>query len=156
MRLFISLINHSSILCLQFLTFGIERQYRRNKENYRRWLRYYSKDYEDGLTLLHLASPEGHHEDVQVLLSHGAKTSIADKQLDIPIHRAARNGHKKVVSMFFEAGTCLDIPGHNNMTALHPSAFHGHKECCELLISYSADVDARTQVNIYVLKPCFA
>lgn len=59
---------------------------------------------QEGLRVLHVASMQGHHAVVQVLLSKGASVDTGDAYGDTPLHYACFCGHVKAVRALINAG----------------------------------------------------
>ena len=53
---------------------------------------------------LHMASLNGHTENVRILLEFGAKPRSRNRWKETPLHKAALNGHLEIVRLLIEAG----------------------------------------------------
>jgi tyrosine-protein kinase len=102
---------------------------------------------EDGSTPLHLAAEKGDPELVEVLLKHGADTSIRDSTGTTALHVAVRSDFAHIVRLLVEVGRA-DVQERNSSTgwvALHEAAFRGHLESARMLIFLNAPIQPRTQ-----------
>ena len=98
--------------------------------------------YEDGVTLLHVASAHGHVEVVNILIQAGGEVNsqiqdfaswggkIFGRYLEIgstPLHLASKNGHVEVISALLAAGADKTIKNEGGKTP-HDLA-RRHQDC---------------------------
>ena len=96
---------------------------------------------DNGYTLLHRASQEGHVELVGGLLDRGASISAKDRGGRDALFYACRYGHLAVATLLLDRGADPNTSIYN-LTALGLAAGHDHHDLCLLLLSRSADLMA--------------
>lgn len=79
-------------------------------------------------------------EQVELLLSHGAKINAQDKEGRTPLFWSVWGGREEVVRALLERGALVDIPNKNGATPLHRAAQAG---LVEALLACGADVNVR-------------
>uniref|UniRef100_A0A3Q1GYS7 Transient receptor potential cation channel, subfamily A, member 1b n=1 Tax=Acanthochromis polyacanthus TaxID=80966 RepID=A0A3Q1GYS7_9TELE len=95
---------------------------------------------ERGLTPLHLASKEGHHKVVQLLLRKGALFH-SDYKGWTCLHHAASEGYTRTMDILLSANLkLLDKTDEDGNTALHFAARGGHVAAVRLLLIRGADI----------------
>ncbi|KAM3458266.1 hypothetical protein MY3296_000472 [Beauveria thailandica] len=72
---------------------------------------------EEGLSLLHLAVPNGHHDAVRYLIDRDSDTNVVDKKGRTALMEAALWGHATLVKMLLEAGADKNKEDKRGMTA---------------------------------------
>ncbi|KAM0743566.1 hypothetical protein ACQRIT_001825 [Beauveria bassiana] len=72
---------------------------------------------EKGLSLLHLAVPNGHQDAVRCLIARGSDTNVVDNKGRTPLMEAALWGHPVLVEMLLEAGADKNKKDKRGMTA---------------------------------------
>ena len=83
--------------------------------------------YEDGVTLLHVASAHGHVEVVNILIQAGGEVNSQTQKLaklsgqtltsgSTPLHFASRKGHVKVITALLAAGADKTIKNKRGQT----------------------------------------
>jgi ankyrin repeat protein len=92
-----------------------------------------------GDTLLMLASYHGHHDAVQVLLSHGADPLIANDNGQLPIAGAAFKGDLAMIRLLLEHGVPVDAAADDGRTALMLAAMFNRSEIVDYLLAQGAD-----------------
>ena len=129
-------------------------------------------DYEDGLTLFHVASQLGRTEIVKTLVNEGAKIKLEGRighgsgprgrrRLQA-IHLAAGNGKTETVEALIKLkadvnstaevtidgypGEDTEYPGYDS--AIHFAADYGHADTVEVLVRLKADVSAKARYDI--------
>ena len=68
---------------------------------------------------------------------------------EVSITEAARQGDAKAVKSLLDGGADVNAAQGDGMTALHWAAERGHAEVANLLLSSSADVEAKTRIGSY-------
>jgi len=71
-----------------------------------------------GVTPLHEAAANGHHEVSQLLFTQGADVDAQDKWKETPLHFAAAYGHPEVTMVLIAAGADLTIRSDYGYTPL--------------------------------------
>ena len=97
-----------------------------------------------GYSPLYLASSNGHLEVVQYLVEQGASLDKASNYGETPLAIAADNGCLEVVRYLLEQGADRDKASTFGWTPLHHAAY-SRLEIAMLLMSYGADLNARTK-----------
>jgi cytohesin len=132
-----------------------------------------------GVTPLYCAADHGFKELVELLLNKGANVNAKDVLGRTPLYVAAKEGHKDVVGLLlahnaeyniFDAAECGDVDRvkallkenpdlassksdrFSGQTPLFRAALFGHKDTVELLLTYKADVNARTSSGLTPLN----
>lgn len=77
-----------------------------------------TRDPDTGETLLYVASSEGDHESVRVLLAHGADATLTSRELSTPLHAAAGGSYFLVAEALLEAGADIHAVDSEGMTPL--------------------------------------
>ncbi len=108
----------------------------------------FSVDAQDkkGWTPLHMASAEGHLEEVECLVKHGAKVDLVTNLKSTPLHVASSYGHLPLVDHLLsqpDGKSLINMQDANGWTALHCAAYHGHKEIVALLKGKGVDIRVR-------------
>jgi hypothetical protein len=97
---------------------------------------------DDGWTALMEAAGAGHTSVVEVLLAHGADTSLSDEAGLGVVWVAAQQGHAAVVGQLLAAGAAPEQPrGSDGATPLSIAAQKGHRAVVDVLLSADS-VDA--------------
>ncbi|KAK6181313.1 hypothetical protein SNE40_009194 [Patella caerulea] len=96
-----------------------------------------------GCTALRLAATCGHADCVDILLSHGAKTDIADIKGQTPLFVSVKNGHIKCVETLLRHGANPEGDDDVVYSPLYIAAMNGYNEILQLLIKYGADLSQR-------------
>lgn len=100
----------------------------------------YSED-DDGWSLLHWASQEGHTDIIKLLVENGADVDAKFLRNITPLFNATGEGNLSVVTTLLQLGADVNSNGRNG-TALHNAVVYGYKEIAKLLIVSGADVNA--------------
>lgn len=96
-----------------------------------------------GFTPLIMASQEGHHHVVAMLIEHGARlTAAASGDKATALMMAAQNGYVIITKLLIDAGAELDASNKYGATALQLAADGGYIGVVEILITAGAKVDA--------------
>ena len=98
-----------------------------------------------GYTPLFWVSWTGHLNVVQYLVEQGASLDKASTKGWTPLAGAASEGHIEISRYLLEQqGADRDKADTYGVTPFHNAAHHGHLETAMLLMSYGADLNART------------
>ncbi|KAJ1655278.1 phosphate system positive regulatory protein pho81 [Dispira simplex] len=85
-------------------------------------------------SLLHIAAREGHPALCRLLIEHGAKVNIQDKDNTwTPLFYAANEGHQETVQVLLDAGCRLDLLDEAGSTPVYYAAVNGHVNVVGLL-----------------------
>jgi hypothetical protein len=103
----------------------------------------FTKD-ENGQTLLHLASAEGHTNIAGWLLANRADVNAHDKTGATPLHLAAYNGRKDLAKLLLSNDADVNAKDIEGRIPLHDAAFKGHTDVVGLLLANKSDVNATT------------
>ena len=89
---------------------------------------------DDGRTLLHEASADGHAEVVKVLLDAGADVNakLADDE-STPLHVASWQGSAEVVKILLAAGADVNAKNKYGQTPLSVASYFGRAEVVKIL-----------------------
>lgn len=122
------------------------------------------KSEKEGYTPLHFAAKFGHLNVVELLLSHGASTTIKSKLLNLPIHVALNANIGEIISkdMFILLYTSnpdtLSCKGSHGNTVAHFAAEHSLVAVLEEIKKYDSPLlviknqDSRTPLMIAISK----
>lgn len=97
----------------------------------------------EGATPLMMSAGVGSFHVVNVLLKHGANTSIADDDGFTALHMSADCCHLRVTKVLLKAGASVDLVTNKGYTPLHLSADEGHWEVMAALIEAGSNPDSR-------------
>lgn len=98
-----------------------------------------------GLTLIHIASAQGHLPIVEMLIKNKFCINNKDKDGNTPLYYAAEGGHFTVVKTLLTNGAHIDR-GHEGRTPLFAAVRHNNHEIAEhLLISGAKSNDTNLQ-----------
>ncbi|CAJ0839934.1 7032_t:CDS:2 [Entrophospora sp. SA101] len=107
----------------------------------------------DGLTPLHLASREGHHELLSILTKHKALLDTLDNYNSwSPIFYAASEGHIECVDVLIKAGCEVNIFDEFHRSPIYYAAWEGHIECINKLHLAGAHVESIEFKDIVGMK----
>jgi ankyrin repeat protein len=105
------------------------------------------------LTPLHLVAEEGHHENMRLLLEHGARASIDSVCIRglTALHYAVLNGRRECTQLLLDNGAATSIMDEDGETPLSCAAtcvLEGENEypleCARLLLAHGAALDDRS------------
>jgi len=88
---------------------------------------------------LHLASANGHHQCVELLLDRQADVNGVDEYNATPLHAASGRGRHKCVALLLDRQADINAVDNHNSTPLHTASINCHRQCVELLIDRGAD-----------------
>lgn len=97
---------------------------------------------DEGFTPLIMASQEGHHRIVAMLLENGARLSSTSDDKATALMMSAQNGHVIITKLLVDAGAELEASNRFGATALQLAADGGYIDVVKLLIRAGAKVDA--------------
>jgi ankyrin repeat protein len=95
-----------------------------------------------GVTVLFLASENGHTEIVRLLLEAGADASAANPDGATPLIVASQNGHIEIVRLLLEAKAEVNAAHETGATPLFAASQNGHTEIVRLLLEAGSNVNA--------------
>ncbi|CAI7629528.1 unnamed protein product [Penicillium palitans] len=96
------------------------------------------------MTALHLASLNGHEQEVAYLLSlEGKDINSTDGTGTYPVTWASVNGYEKVVQLLLEKGAEVNAQGGDFGNALQAASSEGHDMTVQLLLEKGAKVNAQ-------------
>ena len=75
--------------------------------------------WDDGRTLLHIASSEGYIDVASLLVMNGAKIDAFSRSCGVPLHMAAEHGHDSIVKLLIQNKANVDIIDAASRTPLH-------------------------------------
>jgi ankyrin repeat protein len=96
--------------------------------------------YEDGTTLLHVASKNGHSEIVQIILNASGNINQADYRGNTALHLSSASGHVVIVSILLNRGAFI-YPNNDFNTPLHLASQNGHLAVTKILLSKGAYIN---------------
>jgi len=103
---------------------------------------------ESGLTLLHVASLNGHHGFAEKLLFIGADVQAKDNTGNTALHLATWSGHAVVIRLLLDNGAQVNDINHECNTPLHYAAQYGKdKRCVQALMEGGANVVVKNRTN---------
>jgi len=111
--------------------------------------KYIKSQFQDNLTLLHIAVICNWTRAVGKLIAAGADFDAQDSAGCTPLHYAAESGCAASVLTLIGAGANVKLGDENDSTALHKAAYHGHSEVVRNLIAADADLHAIDSVGGY-------
>lgn len=86
------------------------------------------------MTALHLASFNGHEQEVEFLLSLGGKDiNSTDGARTYPVILASLNGYEKVVQLLLDKGAKVNTQGGLCGNALQAASLEGHNKILEII-----------------------
>lgn len=101
-------------------------------------------------TALHRAAREGYEEVVNILLRHGARLDVYDKDKMTPLHRAAAWGRDPSITTICRfmrnsgcTGVTVDVRGPNGVTPLMLASRQGRITSILLLLDFGADASLK-------------
>ena len=96
---------------------------------------------DQGRTALFAAVESQRLPEVTLLLKHGAKVEVADREGITPLHLAAA-GHEEMIDLLLHHGAQLESVDHQGRNAAHHAIVAGRPECLALLIARGVEVEA--------------
>lgn len=87
-------------------------------------------------TLLHLAAQTGAVEDIEVLVSCGARVNVLGDLGNTPLHQAAMCGQEDSVRLLLRLGADPNLLNEFNQTALQVAELGGHEHVVRVLRTY--------------------
>jgi uncharacterized protein len=83
--------------------------------------------------LLHLAARTGAVEDIEVLVSYGARVNVVGDLGNTPLHQAAMSGREDSVRRLLQLAADLNLQNEFNQIALQVAALGGHEQVVGVL-----------------------
>ena len=99
----------------------------------------YITNSKDRISVLMLASRNGHHDTVQLLLAAGANPNVQDNKGHTAIWFACLKGHDGIVELLLNENADPNISAKNRWTPLMNACQGGHKNTVELLLQKEVD-----------------
>ena len=96
--------------------------------------------FEQGKTLLHLASEYGLTKIAMILLENGANVNALDDHNLPPLYYAVRNGHLPIVKMLLKKGAFVHVKTYNKQNLLMVASANNNLELVTTLIRHGADI----------------
>jgi ankyrin repeat protein len=87
-------------------------------------------------TLLHLAARTGAVEDIEVLVSCGARVNVVGDLGNTPLHQAAMSGQEDSVTLLLRLGADPNLQNEFNQTALQVAELGGHERIVRILRTF--------------------
>ena len=101
----------------------------------------------DGLTSLHAASQNGHHDTVQLLLTAGASPNIQDDDGETALELASLYGYYNVTQLLLDNHADPNIATNDGWTPLHAASQEGHYKIVELMLQKGVDPNVTNNKN---------
>lgn len=110
------------------------------------------QNFESKCTPLLIASANGHHRIVEILLQNNVDITIRDERECTALHHAAQSGHVKIVDMLIKAGCELNSLDKNKWTPLMNACYWANEDAVVKLLEAGADpnlrnIDGRTALH---------
>ena len=86
-----------------------------------------------------LAARGGYAEAIELLVSHGARVDVRDRDGSTALFQAAQRGHEDAVAALVKAKAALEAEGPQGETALIAAARRGHASVVSVLVKAGAD-----------------
>ncbi|EGU78519.1 hypothetical protein FOXB_10970, partial [Fusarium oxysporum f. sp. conglutinans Fo5176] len=99
----------------------------------------------DGWTLSHWASVNGHINVIKLLIQHGCDITVTTEDGATPLHLASANGHIYVVHLLIDEGASATAVDEHGRAPLHWASQNGHIDVVKLLIKYGASIGATSE-----------
>jgi hypothetical protein len=94
-----------------------------------------------GASPIYVASLEGHHESVQLLLEAGANVNSARENGATALYAAAQQGHARCLKLLLNDQANPNASIESGETALYIATKQGHKECVQVLVAAGCNVN---------------
>lgn len=105
-------------------------------------------DANDGSSnLLHMAAMHGELRIALILIEHGARVNLVDKNGWSPLHSAARFGRANVCLILLEAGGDPLLKDNAGQTAMDLATQHWHEACAHVIRPFIAANAARAALQ---------
>ncbi len=88
-----------------------------------------------------IASHNGHHEVVSILLSSGANIKAQNRNGWTSLMYASQSGRQEVVSILLSHGANVESQDHEGRTSLLAASKYGHKEVVSILLCHGAHIE---------------
>eukprot|EP00501_MAST-03F_sp_TOSAG23-6_P002047 GSMAST32.ASY1.ANO1.2136.1 assembled CDS len=99
------------------------------------------------VTLLMVASQNGHTDTVITLLEHGANVEAKDDNDLTSLMAASDNGHTATVIALLERGANIEAKDNNGVTSLMTACFRGQTETVKALLKRGANINANSNTG---------
>ena len=103
----------------------------------------------DGVTLLFMASQNGHVDVVRLLIDAGALINQADEDGETPLWVASHKGHLAIVRYLILHGSGIEQPDNQGRTPLTIAGVMGHADVAEYLASDECKAEVKWQRRKY-------
>lgn len=97
-----------------------------------------------GLSPLHIACKEGHHDTVSKLINKGADINACDNDGKSPLYLACEYGHVKVVKDLLDSKANVNHRDNEGASPLFIASQQGQNDIVDLLINHGAIVNDKT------------
>ena len=104
-----------------------------------------SRNFNNGLTPLHLASREGHLDVARNLVEHGANAAAQDQFGSTPLHEASERGHLGLARFLVEHGANAAAQDQHGWAPLHQASQWSHLDVARFLVEHGANIAAQDQ-----------
>lgn len=91
--------------------------------------------YNNGKTLLHIASENGHKDIVNLIISRGGNLNEKDYDHKTPLMYASENNHNGIFALLVQKGANIHERDHDGSTFLHRAVLHNNPEACKVLLN---------------------
>lgn len=96
-----------------------------------------------------IAAENGKEKCAEVLLQHGAKTSILDMNGDTPLHLASKYGHSKVLELLISNSDDINVRNSAGNTPLHEACSHGMLNAARLILDHGGNPSIRDKDGMF-------
>jgi len=104
-----------------------------------------SRNFNNDMTPLHIASGEGHLDIARFLVDHGANVAAQGRNGATPLHVASLNGRLDLAQFLVEHGANTAAQDQDGWTPLHSASDRGHLDLARFLVEHGANAAAQDQ-----------